>query len=128
MISNKSWVAVPVATAHLPLFHKRAWIIEPFDPNAEPENPEDYLPKKLASNNDEAQVLCSVMTSDYESLRTEPNEQGTWRLRTRHPIFGCQPIVARGSWVILLEKQRVYGAEDYDWAAISEACRAMAGK
>lgn len=128
VISNKSWVAVPVATAHLPLFHKRAWIIEPFDPDAEPENPEDYLPKKLASNNDKAEVLCSVLTSDYKDLRIERNERGTWRLRRRHPIFGCQPIVACGSWVILLERQKVYGAEDYDWAAIGEACKATAGK
>jgi hypothetical protein len=73
-------------------------------------------------------VLCSVLTSDYKDLRIERNERGTWRLRRRHHIFGCQPIVACGSWVIILERQKVYGAEDYDWAAIGEACKAMAGK
>jgi hypothetical protein len=126
LISNRSWVAVPVAIAHLPISYKKAWIIEPFDPSADPEKPEDHLPKRLPNEGDEAEDIFPVLTCDYKNKRAERNEKKTWRLRKKQLIFGCQPIEADESSVMLLKSQKVYGAEDYDWTAIGNAQAAAA--
>lgn len=119
--SNRSWTAIPVAVAHLPPWHKRAWIIEPFDPGADPESPAYHLPaptREAKEGEDESEVR----TSDFGDRRSERNdERGTWRLRRKEVIFGCRswtpPVVVNGRSMVLLRKQRVYGVEDYDWAA-----------
>lgn len=130
--SNKSYVAIPSAIAHLPAHYKRAWIIEPFDPSAEPEKPEDHLPdfNMKFSPTLTAEEVFPLLPSDYADRR-EPrdDERGTWRLRRRQDIFGFQgwgiPIqegeFGEGGDVVLLRKQRVYGAEDYDWKGIGAA-------
>jgi hypothetical protein len=97
-VSCRSYIAVPVAIAHLPPWQKRAWIVEPFDP----------------SSNDDSVAY----TSDHADMRELPDKKRTaWRLRTRQIIFGCQPfqqpIAVDGASTMLLKKQRVYGAEDY---------------
>lgn len=130
-ISDRSWVAVPVAVAHLPFFHNRAWIVEPFEPSAAGEqsanpphskgtpdsargHPRDETPPNQVSILD----LFPVVTSDLADRRALPNSGGTWRIRKRQALVGCQPIVADGRAVVLLKKQKVYGSRDYDWAAL----------
>jgi hypothetical protein len=121
-ISNKSWIAVPTAVAHLPLWHTKAWIIEPFDPAAPPERPEEHWPPDLTKERDPhvpQEDIYPVLNSDYASRRAPRNdERATWRLRSKQIIFGCKSIVPDGKSVIHLRKQKIYGAEDYDWKAI----------
>jgi hypothetical protein len=104
-VSCRSYIAVPVAIAHLPLWQERAWIVEPFDPIAKTKN--------LSSDNEP-----EIYTSDQADIRELPDKKRTaWRLRRRQIILGCQPfqqpVAADGVSTILLKKQRVYGAEDY---------------
>jgi hypothetical protein len=124
-VSNKSWIAVPTAVAHLPLWQTKAWVIEPFDPAAPPERPEDYWPPDLTKERDPnvaQEDIWPVMTSDNASRRAPRNdERATWRLRRKQVIFGCEPIVPDGKSVILLRNQKVYGAEDYDLKAMIRA-------
>ncbi|CAG9981308.1 unnamed protein product [Clonostachys byssicola] len=128
-ISNRSWVAVPVAIAHLPAWVPRAWVIEPFDPSSEPENPHDHLVdlEKKVDVDAKPEDVYPILTSDSKDLREQPNEKGTWRLRKRHILFGSRPWntlpAVDNSSGILLRKQRVYGSEDYDWKAIHSAIR-----
>ena len=133
-ISNKSYVAVPSAIAHLPGHYKRAWIIEPFDPSGKPETPEDHLPDPNGKYNPTltAGEVSPLLTSDYADNRDpRDDERATWRLRKRQDIFGFQPWntpISEADFdgdgeVILLKKQRVYGAEDYDWQGIGAAMR-----
>ena len=124
-ISNKSWIAVPTAVAHLPLWHTKAWIIEPFDPAAPPERPEDHWRPDLTKERDPhvpQEDIYPVLNSDNASRRAPRNdERATWRLRSKQVIFGCESPVPDGKSVILLRKQKIYGAEDYDWKAIFRA-------
>jgi hypothetical protein len=124
-VTNKSWIAVPTAVAHLPLWETKAWVIEPFDPAAPPEKPEDHWPPDLAKECDlnvAEEDIWPVMDSDNASRRALRNdERATWRLRRKQVIFGFDSIVPDGKSVILLRKQKVYGAEDYDWKAILRA-------
>jgi len=114
--SHRSWTAIPVALAHLPLWHKRAWIVEPFDPEADPRNSVDET---------------SLDTSDFGDQRAERNDdRGTWLLRRKEIIFGCQNDIclisqANGSSMVLLRKQKIYGADDYDWDAVAAQGEAM---
>ncbi|KFA70164.1 hypothetical protein S40285_08170 [Stachybotrys chlorohalonatus IBT 40285] len=127
--SNRSWIAVPAALAHLPLWQSRAWIIEPFDPvNDAPEDPKSYLPYLDADGNGITRIRFPVVSSDGQDRRSGRLPEGTWKLRRQVPIMGSVPLVKAmdshsqqrvGERVLLLKKQRVYGAEDYDWSAIS---------
>ncbi|KAK4215474.1 heterokaryon incompatibility protein-domain-containing protein [Rhypophila decipiens] len=134
--SNRAYVAVPVAVAHLPAHFKREWNIEPFDPLAEPENlPDDHLPDltKVYPRDAKAEDVFPVLTSDYEDRRAPRDDsRASWRLRRRGDIFGftrgkawTAPVkeedFPRDGEVIYLRRQRVYGAEDYDWGAIRAA-------
>ncbi|EFX06403.1 hypothetical protein CMQ_6724 [Grosmannia clavigera kw1407] len=115
--SNRSWIAVPVVLASQPLWQKRAWVVEPFDPDAEPERPEEHLPDPVqaAMSDRIAEDIFPVLTSDYADRRS------TWRLRKEQEFFGCGPLVAdNNSAMILLKKQKVYGVEDYNWAEIKK--------
>jgi hypothetical protein len=111
--------------AHLPLLKNKAWIIEPFDPAAPTEKPEDRWPQDLTKRRDPSvaeEDIWPFLHSDFASRRDQRNdERATWRLRHKQVIFGCEPIVPDGKSVILLKKQKIYGAEDYDWAAMVRA-------
>jgi hypothetical protein len=122
--ANTSWIAVPASVAHLPLWQEKAWVIESFNPDAPPEKPEDHWPgmTKEYEPSLAQEDIWPVLNSDNASRRAPRNDdRGTWRLRHRQVIFGCQSIVPDGKSVILLRKQKVYGAEDYDWAAMLRA-------
>jgi hypothetical protein len=122
--TNTSWIAVPAAVAHLPIWQKKAWIIESFDPAASPERPEDHWPDrtKMYGPNIAQEDIWPVLNSDSASRRALRNDKrGTWRLRHRQTIVSCRSIVPDGNSVILLRKQKVYGAENYDWAAMYRA-------
>ena len=124
-VSNKSWIAVPTAVAHLPLLQNKAWVIEAFDPAASPERPEDHWPPDLTTVQNPGAVqedIWPVLNSDNASRRAPRNdERATWRMRRKQIIFSCRSIVPDSKSVILLKKQKVYGAEDYDWKAILSA-------
>jgi hypothetical protein len=100
-ISNRSYIAIPAALAHLPGSYDRAWVVEPFDPsNARPweEEVESYLAKpgqlRVAKDGEEGEekreVVIPVSNSDYGDIR-EPRDdsRGTWRVRNRQVLFGC---------------------------------------
>jgi hypothetical protein len=120
---NTSWIAVPAAVAGLPLSWDKVWVIEAFDPAASPERPQDHWPDMTKDQSRVAQEdIWPVLDSDFASRRAPRNdERGTWRLRHRRIIFGCQSIVPDGQSVILLRKQKIYGAENYDLAAMLRA-------
>jgi hypothetical protein len=124
-VTNKSWIAVPTAAAHLPMLQNKAWVIEAFDPAASPERPEDNRPSDLTKVQDPNAVQEDIWTaseSDNASRRAPRNdERATWRMRRKQIIFGCRSIMPDGKSVILLKRQKVYGAEEYDWQAILSA-------
>ena len=136
-VSDHSYIAVPVAVAHLPGWQDRAWEIEPFDPAAPPEDPAAHLARsptkeELAVSVEKPSGLlavdvCPILTSDDVDRREKRHgARVTWRLRKLRPFYGCQDLVkgvgyAEDPAVVLLEKQRVYGADDYDWGAIVAA-------
>lgn len=134
-ISNRSWIAVPAAIAHLRPWDQRAWIVEPFYPLTDAtEDPKSHLPyvKKTTTNGPEVcEVEYPVLTSDSSDQRDKPNANGTWRLRRRDCVFALKPLESQsptleaGKGPVLLKKQRVYGAEDYDWPAMSAAARKL---
>ena len=133
-ISNRSWIAIPAAIAHLPSWQKRAWVIEPFDHTAAPESPKDHLPDldRIIKPDDVLEDICPVLSSDYADRRSPRNEEGAWRLRDREIIFGYEPwgdfTEIDNSSLMLLKTQRVYGAEKYNWGAISGAIRDLDAK
>jgi hypothetical protein len=120
--SDRSWIAVPVAVAHLPFYENRVWVIEP--------GRKLYVPeiKDPPSNPTTVTDIFPVLIADLADRRDPQNAEGTWCLRKRQTLVGCQPIVADGEAVILLKKQKVYGGEDYDWAVMSEQYRIMSEK
>lgn len=148
--SNRSYIALPTAVAHLPGCHDRAWVIEPFDPTAPKEKLEDWLPPaglRISTKEGEAvnkvEDLIPVLSSDYEDRRaampTGVGEKGTWRLRRKQLLFGGQENwglwgneegaseIGEGKGVVLLRRQRVYGSEDYAWGEIYSATRKAFG-
>ncbi len=113
-VGNKSWIAVPTAVAHLPLLQNKAWVVEAFDPAASLETPEDHRPpdlKKVRDPNAFQGDIGPVLTSGNASRRApRKDERATWRMRRKQIIFGCREIVPDGKSVVLLKKQKVYGA------------------
>jgi hypothetical protein len=135
-VSNRSYIAVPTAIAHLPSWFYRAWVLEPFDPAAPAERLTNLLLPgegrekggKEAEGEGEEEKGPVILTSDSEKDERAPMpsaEGAAWRMRTKNPIYG----VAQSEWervvdslldarrtgdgVVLLRRQRVYGAENY---------------
>jgi hypothetical protein len=116
--SNRAWFAIPVALAHLEFWHNKVWLIEPYNPDTQEREIVPLQPKSTLTLSDESEAdVYPLLYSDKPDRRKEPNEHGTWQLRTKNLIYGCEPIAADGETVLLLKKQRVYGGEDFDWAA-----------
>lgn len=127
-MSNRSWVAIPAAVAHLPAWQKRAWVIEPFNPSSEAlqDSQLNHLPDiNMTLNGDEsAEDVFPVLDTDYADKRRERGE--AWQLRKKDEIYGCQRLSgtedqAVDGAVLYLKNQRVFGSEDYDWGAIYKA-------
>ena len=96
-------------------------MIEPYDPTApeqdvRPPIMESPIPTNLESWADFAPVL----TSDFPDRRSQPNKLGTWQIRKKQLLLGCQPVVEDLEAVILLKSQRVYGGENYNYRALME--------
>jgi hypothetical protein len=131
-ISNRSYVVVPVAVAGLSAFAKKAWILEPFDPEDPPEVPEDHLKiTKISDGRYDIPVITSDAVTgpnaaDIESKRVAPNPiTRSWRLRQRSVIYGNRASLRPdGVNIIRLDNQRVYGSENYDWTAIKKSYQA----
>ncbi|KAK4153782.1 heterokaryon incompatibility protein-domain-containing protein [Chaetomidium leptoderma] len=100
--SNRSYIAVPAVLAHLPAWHSRAWVVEPFDPAAAGEEHSnssssraDYLPPadlRVAAegeHEDKIEDVVPVLSSDYEDRRA-PRDDGraTWRMRRQQVLYG----------------------------------------
>jgi Heterokaryon incompatibility protein (HET) len=128
--SDRSWVAVPVAVAHLPFFQNRAWLVEPFEPsaageqsansqsNTTPESASGHPGDIVSKNQVAATDLFPVLMSDFADRRGPPNSGGTWRIRKKQTLVGCEPIAADGQAVVLWKKQKVYGSKNYDWSPL----------
>jgi hypothetical protein len=101
---------------------RRAWIVEPFDPRMDRKTLDDYFHITKEPSDDgegEAHYRVAITTSDFGDNRAKPDEKlNCWALRRRQRIYGCESIQADGISVKLYRNQRVYGAEDYNWAAI----------
>ncbi|KAK0744777.1 heterokaryon incompatibility protein-domain-containing protein, partial [Apiosordaria backusii] len=140
--SNRSYIAIPAAVAHLPAWHERAWVIEPFDPAAPAEDPESHLPGQEYTDalsrramDVELEDVVPVLNTDHADRRQPMprKEQAAWRLRRRNVLFGCpewdaQDIMTRAEaggedGMVVLRRQRVYGSEDYRWAEIWKAIK-----
>ncbi|KFY32521.1 hypothetical protein V493_00111 [Pseudogymnoascus sp. VKM F-4281 (FW-2241)] len=142
--SNTGYIAVPAALAHLPGWHCRAWVIEPFDPAGKPEQISDLLPPadmriaKEGEVEEKIEDVMPVLDSDHEDRRVaRDDERATWRVRRRQVLFGSLgslwteegadlirsdvDLLKGGEGIVLLKKQRVYGCEDYPWKDIYEA-------
>ncbi|KAK4205566.1 heterokaryon incompatibility protein-domain-containing protein [Triangularia verruculosa] len=142
-ISNRSYIAIPVVLAHIPALHERAWIIEPFDPTAPPEDPESHFPGpeytdalRRKAMDVELEDVVPVLDTDYDDRRQPmPRvEKAAWRLRRKNVLFGCpewdgQEILGRRragadeNGFLVSKKQRVYGSEDYRWGDIWKAVK-----
>jgi len=74
-----------------------------------------------------------VLNSDYPDRRAGRDDgRATWRLRRREEVFGCREFGelgllgdgvesgTRSGDIVLFKRQKVYGAQDYDWKSISE--------
>jgi len=110
--TNTSYIVVPVAIKHLPLWYKKAWVVEPF------EGSEDLSMKfdKVIRNWRNGRV--PVLASDDADMRAARNGTlGAWKLRKKQTIFGCppwvQPMVGEGNEIKHLSRQKVYGEEGY---------------
>ncbi|OCK75023.1 hypothetical protein K432DRAFT_386457 [Lepidopterella palustris CBS 459.81] len=120
-ISNRSWIAIPQAVSHLPLFHNRAWVVEPYDPAAPEKEIPPFLKTRPPPTDLEAWAdTVPALPADFPDRRDRPNDLQSWRMRKRQPLFGCQPVIEDGEAVILLKKQKVYGGDDYDWEALGK--------
>ncbi|KAJ1323293.1 HET domain-containing protein [Microdochium nivale] len=162
--SNRAYIAIPLAVAHLPASHKRAWVLEPFDPARDPpETPADFLPDPARTGiapGEPIEDVYPVLSSDYADRRRAWDGDGegkkagaAWRLRRREVVFGCRELdeLVRNSSgggggggggsdgevggssstgpvrAVVLRRQRVYGAEDYDWGEIFKAAQRIEG-
>jgi hypothetical protein len=97
--------------SQLPLWTKRVWMVEPFDPAAAPgtcplaDDLVEYLPEVARNASGDA---TPGPTSDDRGWRAKRNdERGTWRLRGSQVLYGCQPIVPDDKSVFLVKRQRV---------------------
>ncbi|SPO01508.1 uncharacterized protein DNG_04181 [Cephalotrichum gorgonifer] len=165
-ISDHSYIVVPAAIAHLPDWHHRAWVVEPFDPAAPPEDPATHLPRAPSeeeSGKKPGELLAvevyPILWADGSDRREKRDDaRATWRLRKLNIFYRCQKLVKEaddvreegddkevgegkkkkrmvlvsnevsdddnkddGPAAVLLKKQRVYGADDYDWRSITAA-------
>jgi hypothetical protein len=140
LISNRLWIAVPAAVSGLPFFYEKAWVVEPFDPDAPPESPADEHwpkcpPSDLAADDTRLEDICPVLTSDFADRRIQPGEivngrhLTAWRLRRRNRIFGHRANLTDdgGVCVRLMRRQKIYGASDYDWKQIGAAQQRLLG-
>lgn len=119
-VSHRSWITVPRAIFHLQFFHNKAWVIEPYDPAApEKEAPVFYPKEPLPTDLESWATFFPLLDSDFPDRRSQPNELGTWQMRRKQRLYGCQPIIEDGEAVILLKNQKVYGGEDFDWGGES---------
>ncbi|KAK4176553.1 heterokaryon incompatibility protein-domain-containing protein [Triangularia setosa] len=142
--SNRSYIAIPAAIAHLPAWHERVWVIEPFDPVAPLEDPETHLPGREYTDalrrgamDVEIEDALPILNTDHDDRRAvmPRGEKAAWRLRRRNVLFGCpewdaEGIMARADEagdedgvVVVLRGQRVYGSEDYQWEDIWKAVK-----
>ncbi|KAK4119799.1 hypothetical protein N657DRAFT_693430 [Parathielavia appendiculata] len=86
--------------------------------------------------------VVPVLSSDYADRRAPMRDdegRGMWRVRRRQTLFGCSPgglevwtedgrgVLERGAealgggeGLVLLRRQRVYGAEEYQWGRMLE--------
>ena len=108
-VSNRCWIAVPAAVAHLPAGQQRAWVVERVDQDG---NAPSFGP------------LLDSDSGDGRVVRPGVDDSGHWQLKRRERIFAADLRPERllsgdpgGAHVTLLKRQRVYGAEDYDWRA-----------
>lgn len=132
--SNRSYIAIPAAIAHLHGWQKRAWALSPWNPSTEPrETPQDHLPdiNAVLTGDESAEDLYPVLPSDYADKRKPIGE--AWELRRREEIFGCLPFTGTESdavegAVMYLKKQRVYGSDDFDWRGLGAAIREFEAK
>ncbi|KAK4135995.1 hypothetical protein BT67DRAFT_229024 [Trichocladium antarcticum] len=146
--SNRSYVALPTCLAHVPACYSRAWIVEPFDPDAAPERAADWLPPadlRIVDEDgaggeavDKVEDVLPVLGSDHEDRRAKRDDgRATWRVRRRQvlwgglerwgDVIGGMGGVGEGQGVVLLRRQRVYGAEDYPWKEINSAMKKVMG-
>lgn len=120
-ISNRSWIAIPQAVSHLPFFHNKAWVIEPYDPTAPEQDVRPSVMESPTPTDLESWVdFAPVLTSDFPDRRSQPNKLETWQIRKKQLLLGCQPVVEDLEAVILLKSQRVYGGENYNYRALME--------
>ena len=140
--ANRCYVAIPAVLAHLPGWHDRAWLVEPFDPMGKPEAVEDLLPPEglvLARDGEEVfhklEDVLPVLNSDYADRRVTMGD--VWKVRRRQEVFGFSSedwvglaergMLTEGDGVVMRRRQRVYGCEDYPWGQISRAMNRIAG-
>ncbi len=140
--ANRCYIAIPTVLAHLPGWHDRAWLVEPFDPAGKPEAVEDLLPPEglvLARDGEEVphelEDVLPVLNSDYADRRAAMGD--VWKVRRRQEVFGFlsegwvglaeRGLLVEGDGVMLKTRQRVYGCEDYPWGEISRAMNQIAG-
>ena len=116
--SNRGWFAVPLAIAHLPFFYNRAWIIEPYNPDAPEEESTLSTEQGVTTDLESYTDTFPFLDSDYPDRRRQPDEKRTWKMKRKSVLFGCQPIVADGEAVVILKNQKVYGGEDYEWGKV----------
>ena len=100
---DRSYMAVPVALAHLQFWDKRAWVIEPGE--------KQFVPDWRWKENDRSKgkenirEVWPVLTADLGDQREKRNE-GTWSLRCRQALVGCERIVPDGDACVLLETRK----------------------
>ncbi|KAK4466233.1 heterokaryon incompatibility protein-domain-containing protein [Cladorrhinum samala] len=145
-ISDRSYLAIPAALAHLPGWYDRAWVVEQFNPSGPPEDPRDYLPSMehvLEGGQGEVKIqdVAPVLTTDDDiGQDRRPGidlEKRDWKRRNRQPLYACpqwnssdmikhleETKEARGD-ILLLKRQRIYGAEDYRWEEIAKGLAAV---
>ena len=141
--ANRCYVAVPAALADLPACHPRAWLIEPFDPDAEPQ---DLLPSsaevealrlELQQEEEDQRVVASkiqavmpVLGSDWGDKREAMGD--VWIVRGRKGLLWfpgeegwAAKMMGVGEGLVWKRRQRVYGGDGYPWGGVSEVFKRL---